>query len=270
MRLRPRAANRPVRIDAARLTEARRGRARGPDMEALQEDAECAIVANDGAALRDAIRRGADVNGMVPCTNAGTGARGIFPLLFMATARGLAGICEILLAEGADTNIGSTDNGSLPLHCAAYHGYTACLRVLLRAGADANSRANDADAAPLHIACLKGRLHAVKLLIAAGAHKEARDDEHRTPLRLAILEGHREVSLTLLRAGAAIKGLRSAEIQPKNSALHDYMMNIIDTGGWDAKVERHRRPLMSILSNLALPHDALVVVLSFWSPPGGR
>jgi len=27
---------------------------------------------------------------------------------------------------------------------------------------------------------------------------------------------------------------------------------------------------MSILSNLALPHDALVVVLSFWSPPGGR
>ena len=235
----------------------------------MQEDAERAIEANDGAALRDAIRRGADVNGMVPCTNKGSGELGFFPLLFMATARGLAGMCEILLAEGADTNIGSTDNGSVPLHCAAYHGCTACLRVLLRAGADANSRAHT-DATPLHSACARGWLHAVKLLIAAGAHKEARDDEHYIPLRYALLYGHREVSLTLLRAGAAIKGLRSAEIKPKNSALHDYMMNIIDTGGWDAKVERHRRPLMSILSNLALPHDALVVVLSFWSPPGGR
>jgi hypothetical protein len=48
------------------------------------------------------------------------------------------------------------------------------------------------------------------------------------------------------------------------------MIDIIDTGGWNARVERHRRPLMSILSNLALPHDALRVILSFWSPPGGR
>ena len=130
------------------------------------EDAERAIEANDGAALRDAIRRGADVNGMVPCTNKGSGELGFFPLLFMATARGLAGMCEILLAEGADTNIGSTDNGSVPLHCAAYHGCTACLRVLLRAGADANSRAHT-DATPLHSACARGWLHAVKLLIAA-------------------------------------------------------------------------------------------------------
>ena len=48
------------------------------------------------------------------------------------------------------------------------------------------------------------------------------------------------------------------------------MVDLIHDGGWNAHVERHRRPLMSILSNLALPHDALVVILSFWSPPGGR
>ena len=73
-----------------------------------------------------------------------------------------------------------------------------------------------------------------------------------------------------LSAGAPITVLRAEWIKPKNSALHNHMVDIIDTGGWNAKVERHRRPLMSILSNLALPHDALRVVLSFWSPPGGR
>ncbi|KAH8047848.1 hypothetical protein JL722_12869 [Aureococcus anophagefferens] len=81
---------------------------------------------------------------------------------------------------------------------------------------------------------------------------------------------HREVALTLLRAGAAITALRAAWITPENKALHDYMIDVLHDGGWNARVERHRRPLMSILSNLALPHDALRVVLSFWSPPGGR
>ena len=238
-------------------------------MEALVQDADRAIVANDEAALRDAIRRGVDVNGMVPCINDASGVRAEFSLLFLAASMGLAGICEILLAEGADANIGSTDDYSVPLHCAARKGFTACVRLLLRAGADANSGPNKS-ATPLHLACLHGRVHAVKLLVAAGAHMEARDQYHCTPLRLALEGGHREVSLTLLRAGAAIKGLRSKEIKPRNSALHDHMIDIIDTGGWNARVEHHRRPLMSILSNLALPHDALVVVLSFWSPPGGR
>jgi hypothetical protein len=91
-----------------------------------------------------------------------------------------------------------------------------------------------------------------------------------TPLRLAIIKGQREVALTLLRAGAPITVLPTKLIKPENEALQDHMIDIIDTGGWNARVERHRRPLMSILSNLALPHDALVVVLSFWSPPGGR
>ena len=99
-----------------------------------------------------------------------------------------------------------------------------------------------------------------------------RDDTNSgfTSLLYAIARGHREVALTLLRAGAAIKVLRAEWIKPDNKAPHNHMVDIIDEGGWNARVERHRRPLMSILSNLALPHDALVVVLSFWSPPGGR
>ena len=238
-------------------------------MEALVEDAKKAIIANDEDALRDAIRRGADVNGMVPCKNKITGTRGLFPLLSLAASEEAAGLCEILLAAGADANIPATTNGAVALHDAAVGGSTACVRLLLRAGADVNARGNNG-ATALHDACCHGRVHAAELLIAAGANLEARDRLGATPLRCAIFFGHREVALTLLRAGAAIKVMRAAWIKPENKAIHDYMVDIIDTGGWDARVERHRRPLMSILSNLALPHDALLTILSFWSPPGGR
>jgi hypothetical protein len=232
-------------------------------MEALVDDAERAIVANDGAALRDAIRRGANVNGMVPWNPYAWGARGHYPLLSSAAFEGRAGICEILLAEGADVNIG------VALHSAAFGGFTACLRLLLRAGADVNARANDGGT-PLHIACHYGRVHAVELLILAGANTEARTRLGTTPLRVALKFGQREVALTLLRAGAAITVLPTKCIEPKNRALQDHFVDILHDGGWNARVERHRRPLMSILSNLALPHDALCVILSFWSPPGGR
>ena len=238
-------------------------------MDALVEDARAAIKGNDEAALRDAIRRGADVNGMIPCKNPITGARGLFPLLSLAAGKGNAGICEILLAEGADASLPATTNGDSALHRAASQGFTAYVRLLLDAGAEPNFQAIDRTT-PLHTASYNGHVPAAKLLIAAGANLEASNQRGFTPLRLALLNGRREVALTLLRAGAAITALRRAEITPENGALHDYMIDIIDTGGWNARVERHRRPLMSILSNLALPHDALVVVFSFWSPPGGH
>jgi len=236
-------------------------------MEALVKDAKRAIKGNDAAALRDAIRRGADVNGMVPCRHKFT--RGHFPLLHLAALEGLPGMCEILLTEGADANIPATTNGDVALGGAVFRGVTACVRLLLDAGADPSFQTNDRTT-PLHIASEHGRVDAMTLLIAAGANLEARTQRNNTPLRRALLKGHREVALTLLRAGAAITVLRRAEITPENGALHDYMADIIHDGGWNAHVERHRRPLMSILSNLALPHDALVVVFSFWSPPGGH
>ena len=238
-------------------------------METLVSDAERAIKGNDEAALRDAIRRGVDVNEMIPCHNKRSGALGFTPLLSLAAYNGRAGICEILLAEGADANIGSTTNGGRALHNAAYNGSTACVRLLLRAGADPNSRSNSS-MTPLHIASQHGRVDTAKLLIAAAANLEARTRRGNTPLRSAIRYGQREVALTLLRAGAAVTALRAAWIKPENEALHDYMIDIIHDGGWNARVERHRRPLMSILSNLTLPHDALRVIFSFWSPPGGR
>jgi len=245
-------------------------------MDALVKDARHAIKGNDEAALRDAIRRGTDVNGMIRCRDDELGESGLCPLLFLAASSGLPGICEILLAEGADADIPNTIDGCVSLHSATVQGFTACVRLLLRAGADVNYRSIDG-ATPLHDACHSGRVDAAKVLIAAGANLEARTNagstslhHGSTSLRIAIIKGHRELALTLLRAGAPITALPAKSIAPANTALHDYIIGIIDTGGWNARVERHRRPLMSILSNLALPRDALCVVLSFWSPPGGR
>lgn len=42
----------------------------------------------------------------------------------------------------------------------------------------------------------------VRHLLAQGAHPDARDEEQRTPLMLAVAEGHRELVQVLLDAGA--------------------------------------------------------------------
>ncbi|EGB06249.1 hypothetical protein AURANDRAFT_14899, partial [Aureococcus anophagefferens] len=104
--------------------------------------------------------------------------------LHLAASEALAGMCEILLAEGADTNIQSTIDGAFSLHHAAQICSTACVRLLLRAGTDVNAREHNF-LTPLHFASSKGRVDAAKLLIAAGANLEARDRQGTTPLRLA-------------------------------------------------------------------------------------
>ena len=109
----------------------------------------------------------------------------------------------------------------------------------------------------------------VQLFVDRGANLSL-EYKGYTPLFAALRHGRRQTVLTLLRAGAPCRALTSTQIKPEHVALNDWMIQIMNAGGWTARVERHRRPLMSILSRLALPRDALGVVLSFWSPPGGR
>ena len=239
-------------------------------MDVLARRAHQAIQSNDEAALRELLRSGGlDVNAMI--SKRGRDGHGQCTLLYEAATRGSVNLCEVLLAAGADVQIRETERGGIPLHAVASHGNVARARLLLAAaGANINTRTQPRGLTPLHVACQHGYTRMATFLIAAGATIAAKSQNATTPLRAALRRGHRTLVLTLLRAGAPLTVLRSKQINPENSALHDYMLEIIDSGGWDARVERHRRPLMSILSRLALPHDALSVVLSFWSPPGGH
>ena len=93
-----------------------------------------------------------------------TGAHGI-SALYHAAIRGRIDIAELLLAGGADVNVGQGSN------------------------------------APLHGAAAFGQKAMVEWLLARGAHVNAPDYNRKTPLRLALDNGHHEVAGILRRHG---------------------------------------------------------------------
>jgi uncharacterized protein len=66
--------------------------------------------------------------------------------LHSAVAGGHRGICELLLANGADVNA-RQQGGWTPLHGAAEHGDPALVAMLLAAGADRDARIDDGQTA---------------------------------------------------------------------------------------------------------------------------
>ena len=93
-----------------------------------------------------------------------TGAHGI-SVLYHAAIRGRIDVAELLLARGADVNVGT--GGNAALHGAAAFGQTAM----------------------------------VEWLLARGGHVDAPDYNRRTALRLALDNGHHEVAEILRRHG---------------------------------------------------------------------
>ena len=235
--------------------------------------ARAAIFEDDVAALRAALRRGANVNGMVAGQGAGTdGMPFESTILGFAANLGHEACLRVLIAEGADLNVPAVfRDGSVgpnALHESAHRDRVACVRVLLDAGVDVDSRTGNGWTA-LHTACEQGHQHLVELLMRYGADITM-ENKGYMPLFLALHAGHRQIVLTMLRAGAPCQVLTSDMLADYNKELNDFVIrDIINAGGWERVVERHRRPLLGVLSRLALPHDALPVILSFWSPPGG-
>ena len=58
--------------------------------------------------------------------------------LYVAAAKGHAGVVELLLARGADPNKARTDRGTTPLYIATQQGHAGVVELLLANGADAN------------------------------------------------------------------------------------------------------------------------------------
>ena len=76
--------------------------------------------------------------------------------------------------------------------------------LLIQRGADLGSRDNDSRT-PLHIAALQGHLETVKLLLECGADRNIRDDENKTPLDLASDNDKLDVANFLSRSAIALR-----------------------------------------------------------------
>ena len=157
---------------------------------------------------------------------------------------------------------------------------TACVRCLVDAGADGNvvtACGPRHGTRPLHIACERGNSHMVQYLIDHGSEIDAkRGNTGLTALQYALLGGRRQNLLTMLRAGATLKLAKHAAIVEHSKhkeaviMLNDYLIDIVNEGGWDARVRRHQGGLLGVVSRCvspSLPDDVKLSIVSFWSLP---
>jgi hypothetical protein len=124
-------------------------------------------------------------------------------------------LAALLIAHGADVNLGREPRGETPLHLAAQYGHHAVAVVLVDRGADVNA-STTFGRTPLHEAAsglagtsdTDGRVEVATLLIARGANVNARErGSGFTPLDqttagTAIPGANERLNKLLLEAGA--------------------------------------------------------------------
>jgi cytochrome c len=145
----------------------------------------------DLAGIEAALSEGADINDVGgPATP-----------LYHAVRRGHLDAAKLLIERGADVNLGDKGLGVSPLMAAVAKDKIDLIELLIANGADPSIRSQGE--AALHVAAKRGCLACVEALVEAGADVNARTtDEHdRTPLHLARLLGHADVSEYLLAHG---------------------------------------------------------------------
>jgi ankyrin repeat protein len=97
----------------------------------------------------------------------------------------------------------TTTTGSTALHLACYQGSNDCVELLLEAGAQIDARTNDGRT-PLSVAVENGHAGTAMLLIVKGADCHSCDRRLlRTPLHWAVLSGFLDCSIQLLERGGS-------------------------------------------------------------------
>lgn len=141
---------------------------------------------------------------------------------------------KTLIELKADAN--TSDSKCVTALHLAYPNGAPMLELLLKAGANPNCQDNDPDydpeftsttfgdkvehRTPLHYCCNNGDLAAAKLLFQFKADLNIQDAQFKTPLHLAIEEGHHPVIDFLLQSGASVD-LCTIQSGMKNSPLMD-------------------------------------------------
>ena len=170
------------------------------------------------------------------------------------------------LLRDAGANLEATEKyGSRPLHCAASHGDAKLVSLLVEAGANVNA-ADGYGATALHSAATEGggghekaRTDCVKVLLAAGADVDARNNDGRTPLRVAMFGWQRRMLPLFLRAGAEID----------SGSVHPYVERVRNAGGFKKYEQAHLARITLILAPTPLlPPELVRKVLEFWLHAG--
>lgn len=108
----------------------------------------------------------------------------------------------------------------------------------------------------------------VRILLAQGANPDARDEEQRTPLMLAVAEGHREMARALLEAGADPNlrdqdGWGALDVAVARKMLEIVWLLVQFGADVNASAELHRSPLSRATLGAAEP-DRMVQLLVRW------
>jgi ankyrin repeat protein len=117
--------------------------------------------------------------------------------LFISSQNGVLAIVEILLQNGAKTEI--SWQRQTPLFIAAHNNHIKIVEKLLQAGAD--TEANNGHTTALYLAITKDNVEIVELLLKHKANTEVRIGEY-TPLSLSVYNGKTEMVSLLLEHGS--------------------------------------------------------------------
>jgi ankyrin repeat protein len=174
-----------------------------------------ACTNGDAAVVKLLLEAGADAN---------TTMKGGETVLMLAARSGNAEAVKALLARGANPNLRER-LGQTALMWAAAEGHAAVVRALIEAGADLNARI-DSGFAPFFFAVREGHLDAVQAFLAAGVdatammqppesesgtgrRRASRRPPDTSPLLLAVQNGHFELAIALVDAGADPNDVRT-------------------------------------------------------------
>jgi len=139
--------------------------------------------------------------------NAGADPESTFPktnerVFDIAVREGATGAVRTLLDSGA--SIG--DN----LWAALLSDQDELIRLILQGGADPRQLGSGGED-PLDFCLSRGRYKAAGILLASGANPNARYDSSESWLSKAVREGDPDLALTLIEAGAEVKGIRAKD-----------------------------------------------------------
>lgn len=126
------------------------------------------------------------------------------PPLHISVELGNYTMAKYFIDRGADVNEKAEFSELTPLELAVSKGNYAITKLLIENGAAINSFYYDSGDYPIHFAAEYGKEDIVELLIEKGADINCLNGSMKTPLSLAVSNGHKETAGVLIKNGVNV------------------------------------------------------------------